>query len=391
MVGARTSTSGHVRVPYDHSDPTQGTFTLAYELGAPFDPRKQTLLLVADAQQFWVRPGTVKKLQADLVGSDFNVVGVMPRSQSNAVVERVSAASPMDWAKAYRLLRSGQFVADIDAVRRHLLGDDRRVLLYGRSGGALLVHEYLATHCHRVERAFTQATVMPFVQAELGVQSDRFWEEIGPETRQHISRVLKAHPARRLAILRTFQRQNFFEADVGEARAALAARLFAGDWAYFEERREAYQVSAIESLIASPYGIAVRVRLYEFHQPVADLVPKAGIPAPDFENTRAIAMPLLEAYRAGRLPPPRMNLAALDSCATEVLLLAGVRDHTADIRVQLPLAAKYRNAQVVALDDDHVFSRLNDSGQYRNLVVAFLRHGLGSPALENVVARLRGR
>ena len=173
MLGARTSTSGSIRVPFDHTDPIWGTFPLSYELGAPFDPRKPTVFLAADAQQFWVRPGSVARLQAKLIGSELNVVGVIPRNQSSAIVERVSAARPVDWAQAYRLLHSGQLVSDIDAVRCRLLGDDGHILLYGRSGGAFLAHAYLATHCEHVERSFTRATVMPFVQAELGVPSDR--------------------------------------------------------------------------------------------------------------------------------------------------------------------------------------------------------------------------
>ena len=45
------STSGELRVPIDHATPAAGTFPLHYELGAPFDSTKPTIMLVVDGQQ----------------------------------------------------------------------------------------------------------------------------------------------------------------------------------------------------------------------------------------------------------------------------------------------------------------------------------------------------
>jgi pimeloyl-ACP methyl ester carboxylesterase len=83
-----------------------------------------------------------------------------------------------------------------------------------------------------------------------------------------------------------------------------------------------------------------------------------------------------------------MNLQALAHCNTDVLLLAGLRDHTADVRIQQPLAAHYPHARVVVLDDDHVFSRLGKSGLYRDLVAAFASEGTNGERLAGVLAQL---
>jgi len=64
----------------------------------------------------------------------------------------------IDWERAYRVLSSRQFVEDIERVRQDLFAEhpDATVHLFGRSGGAYLVLEYLSQYPDHAERAFVR-------------------------------------------------------------------------------------------------------------------------------------------------------------------------------------------------------------------------------------------
>ncbi|HEX5257168.1 MAG TPA: hypothetical protein VFW35_00135 [Sphingomicrobium sp.] len=126
-----------VRVPLDYAHPASGSAALTYELGAPFDRRKPTVIVVADGQQFFVRKGAVADLQQQLFGPDVNVVGIVTRGTTPAFISAAldSTGAP-DWSHAWRIFNSDQWIADIETVRHALVGDGK-VMLYGRSGGGL--------------------------------------------------------------------------------------------------------------------------------------------------------------------------------------------------------------------------------------------------------------
>src|SRR5689334_13540832 len=63
-------------VPLDHKNRHLGMASLYYEFGAPYDPTKPVIFVISDAQQFYVRKGSVAQLQQSLFGSAFNVVGI---------------------------------------------------------------------------------------------------------------------------------------------------------------------------------------------------------------------------------------------------------------------------------------------------------------------------
>ena len=175
------------------------------------------MLIVADAQQFYVRRGAVAELQRDTLGDtagDFNVAGILGRgiSQPAIAATRDAEGSPV-WTEAWRIFRSDQWIEDIDAVRRELVGENGKTSLFGASGGAFLVAQYLSKHGAHVERAVTAAPVHPPLIGELGLNTDRFWEEIGafdPGLHDLVRQALEKHAADRDSVVMTLQRQNFF-------------------------------------------------------------------------------------------------------------------------------------------------------------------------------------
>ena len=387
-VGAR------IQVPLDHEHPDLGQASLYYEMGAPFDPNKPTQFVVADGQQFYVRKGAMARIQREDFGDAFNVVGIVGRGATPAFIDAALAPDGKpDWAKAWRLFRSDQWVEDIEAVRVALAGDGARVLLYGVSGGALLVQQYLAKHGDRVARAFIAAPVNPFLVGRLGLKSDRFWEEIGrtdPTLQKSLREALDRRAADRPEVIMTLQRQNFFVPPerLASARADLIRALETGDEARYAQAKKEYQVDEIRSFFDSKEGIPIRVREYEFFEPSGAAVhlQDDGV-HPDLENQRNFARQLLDLRAAGRIPAPELDVARFHSLQTEVFILAGRWDHTVGYRSAIELAACFPKHLLFLADADHMFASMAADGSRKALARAFLRFGLGSRELDAVLTQ----
>ena len=389
-----------VPVPLDHFSDDSDQILLEYALAAPFDPGLPTAFVVADAQQFYVRPDRVERIRDDLLGEEFNVVGIVGRGAS----EEASAtcrqdSGEIDWQCAYRVFGAAQWIEDIDAVRRKLLGETGKVLLFGQSGGAFLVHQYLSVHGDFVDRAVTPAAVNPYLESSLGINADRFWDELGDDAdQQHtVLRTLEIFKNERADLMAVLQRQNFFHpaGEIAAARRDLLSKLADGDRAAFDAAKDAYQVEAIKALFASARGISIRVRLWEFYapSPIARILERPGV-YPDHENTRNAALPLIEANRRGQVPVPSWHQGRLHDLEAEVLILSGRFDHTVDYRTSIALAHLYRRGKLIIVRDNHTFDDMKASGAYRSLIRAFLAHGTDSDefqAVEDGIAAIRWR
>jgi hypothetical protein len=140
-----------IRVPFDHGQASGPTIELYYELGAAFDRDLPTVLVVADGQRFYIRRGAMSELQASHLGPGFNVVGLVGRGLTpEAVKAALQPDGRPDWETAWRLFRAAQWIEDLEDLRATLVGRRGRVLLFGQSGGSLLVRQYLAVHGDRV-------------------------------------------------------------------------------------------------------------------------------------------------------------------------------------------------------------------------------------------------
>ena len=387
-----------VDVPFDYQAPASGTFQLRYELGRRYEPTKPTIFVIADGQQYYVRQGTIAPLQGELFGDRFNVVGIFGRGSNPAVLEKIRSGAQVDWPRAYELLRAEQWVADIESVRKAVVGANGRISLYGRSGGGLLVDQYLTRYPAHVRTVFTQAAVNRFLDAELGLNSDRFWDEIGhtdPSLQVDLLAAISAHPQERAQIVLLLQRQNFFvpAEQLPKARAELIHALAAWDTQTLAGLRQLYQVDPVLQQLQASANPAANVRLFEFIAPLIPTLARAANDAPrridpDYEVARLFAAPLLSLLASGTISVRAMDLAALTRVGASVYLLAGRFDHTADYRVQIALAAHFPEHRLLLLADDHDFLALGKTGLYPELVQAALLEGCNSKAVQEVEARL---
>jgi pimeloyl-ACP methyl ester carboxylesterase len=332
------------------------------------------------------------ELQQSLFGDAFNVVGLVARGATPEFVRAaVGADGRPDWAKAWRIFNSEQWVDDVEAVRKAVVGETGAIHLYGRSGGAYLVHQYLAKHGSHVRRAFTQAPVNPFLNAELGIEIDTFWRDLGTndKTQQEtVRKALEKNPGERVRILIALQRQHFFvPADqLPDARSRLIRALAEGDRSELERACKEYQVDDVIKLCRSDEAIPQHVRVVEMLRPTGAFRRLGGAEIlPLIETQHTFTKSLLDLIDAGRIAEPHFDCTAAHRLETEVFILAGRWDEAVDYRTSIALAHAYPRHQLFIANDNHTFKALNRDKTGTDILRAFLGHGLASAELRQAL------
>jgi predicted lactoylglutathione lyase len=369
-----------INVPVDYADTSKGFTTIAYEFGEEFSKTKPTVFIITDAQQFYVRKGSVTTLQTTLLDSTFNVVGIIGRNNNNDLKELVlDDTRNVDWAKAHTLFSWNQYVNDINEVRKKIVGESGHIYLYGQSGGGFLIHQFLSVYGQYVDKAFTGAAVNYFLDAEYGINHDKFWEEAtkeNPEFKTNFKKIISQNNINRNIVAMLFQRQHFFVTpdSLNIERKRLLNTLLLNDSITIKEYQEKYQITAIQQFYSTDDGIPIRVRLFEFIYPLlADFQIDNNQFHPDLENLYFSALPLIEVYKNGIIKPQAMSFYVLHHLKTEVFILSGRYDHTADYRTQIALAASYPQHYSFIADDNHTFNNLKKDGMYQKLILSFFK------------------
>lgn len=364
-----------ISVPLDYAHPSLGSTPIYYEFGAPFDAHKPTLFVIADGQQFLIRKGRMASVQ-ERYGPEFNVVGIVGRADNPALVKACKDTNgKVNWERAWQFYNSGQWIEDIERVRRRVLGSGK-VLLEGASGGAMMVHQYLSRYARNVARAFTAASVAPWLEPLFPRGTATFWSSLSPEHQRRLTALLDAHPQDRRHLVVTFQRQHYFVSaeELKSAREKLIDDLTNDYSGTLKKAGKDYQVDAMEEIERSDAALPIAVREYEFVQSAG----RTELPEefdPEFEAEYQLAEPLLKLWKAGKVGTAPMDLEALHRAPSEVLVLAGTEDRAVNYLTSISLAARYPKGQLVLVHDSHTFSNLNEHHVLRPLEHAFLLHG----------------
>jgi hypothetical protein len=383
-----------VRVPFVYEQPQMGHASLTLDFGAPFRRDLPTVLVIADGQQFYVQPGAMKALQESTFGPGVNVVGIVTRGATPSFIKAsLNPDGKPDWLKAWRIFNSHEWIGDIESVRKALVGENGSVYLYGRSGGAYLVHEYLTMHAGHVSRAFTQSAVNPYLNAELGITLDSFWSDLGRQDshlQAELLQALRLHPEERLGILTTLQRQHFFLTSdkIAEARANLIHKLASGDLVLYRQARKEYEVDEMEAMAQSTDIIPQNVRVLELIAPSGAFAHLGDGRVYPLAETQAHAVqPLLDLQKAGLIKLTPFDFTALHRARTQLFLLSGRYDEAVDYRTGIALASGYSKHEHFIANDNHVFSTLTSNGMSQSLIVSFFGGGIGSRQLTDVLAQ----
>lgn len=380
-----------VEVPADHDRPQLGRIKLQCEWGAPPVAGRPTVIAVADAQQYFVRPGGAARLQLELFGSGLNLLAIVGRSRSEELARLVMKPEGTDWAAAYRLLNWKQWARDIALVMRRLKLGEHGLGLYGRSGGAHLIHQYLTLYPETRARVYVQAAVNHELDVRWGLGGDRFWSEFSasdPALARELLFWLEQNTDQRRNLILIFQRQHFFEAleALPVARVSAARAFLKGDRVAIAEMRARYQIDAIEQTRSTLEGVGAAARVYEFAAPRRDPRGAAGPLAPTHEANFYYAFPLAEPSHRPVVPPA--DWSRLRGQSAELIQVAGRHDHTCDYRTQIGLNGLTRNSNLLILDDDHVFKRWTATKTQPRFLQTYFLHGAASAEFQRELAAI---
>lgn len=390
---AQPAESGSIAMPLDHERPGAGSFELRYERARAAAPAAPTVLVVADGQQFYTRPGAAARLQQELFGSGFDVLVPYGRGREPAVREHLTGSGSTDWALAHQLLKRDQWLADLGQLVRELRLRERPLHLYGRSGGAYLIYEWLVADPQAADRVYVQAAVNPELDVRWSLGADRTWDALSagdPALAAELMAELDRRPERRAPIVRLLQRQNFFVPleKLNDERPALVRAFLDEDERKLAEYRSNYQLDALDALAGTVEGIASAVRLFEFAAPRTDPRKRPDRLFPDIELLFDQAGPLIALAGDGKIQSPLRDWSRLSRQQAEVLQVAGRHDHTADYRTQIGLEAAVPKGRLLIFRDDHRLTGLAESGRQPGLVRAFFTGGSGSQAFMSEVGGL---
>ncbi len=380
----------YVEVPLDHWSPTQGTFTLYYELSSNFDFDKQTVFYIVDSQQY--AHGADRTAGEYRFSDSLNLVLIEYRGRRHSPIDMTRADGSVDWEKAYRLLASHQAVEDIEAVRRDLFAEhpDTKISLYGRSGGAYLIHEYLSRYPTSAARAFTRAAPNPLVMHMQGNPESKFLvqslDEIDPALNGKLRTVLERESVSNIDLLWLLLQLPYRDPSARELQASMINELYEHNTTTYDEYRAkpGYALSnERRAEVVQQMGVGSLLRILECDGPYL-LGPQPDYVDPIYVTMRYLSAPYISLIAEERVPPLEYpSLESFRNVETQVFNLAGKNDHMSPWSIAVELANWFPNYRYFISDDTHTMSEHPEC--YPPLRNAFLLHGLDSAELEEAM------
>jgi pimeloyl-ACP methyl ester carboxylesterase len=382
----------YVEVPLDHRDPALGTFTLYYELSSNFTFDRPTVFYIVDSQQYaHGADGTARDYG---FSNSLNLVLIEYRGRKHSPIDVRNPDGSVDWGRAYRLLASHQAVEDIEAVRRDLFSEapDTRISLYGRSGGAYLIHEYLSKYPTHAARAFTRTAPNPLIMHQQGNPESAAFvnglDAIDPSLRMKLRAVLDRETVPRHDLLWLLLQLPYNDPNAPQIQARIINELYQHDTTTYHEYHAQPRYD-LAGLLRSPtlerqMGVGMFLRPLECDGPYL-LGPKPEYIDPVYTTFRYVSAPFISLIEDEGLPGPEYpTLESFRHVEAEVFYLAGGHDHMSPWSIAVELAAWFPHYRYFIADDTHTMNEHPEC--YRQLRNAFFLHGLDSPELDEAAA-----
>jgi len=365
-----SGTGRRIEVPLNWADPSEGTFSLYYEVDSAYDPGRPTVMVPCDPQQSESWEGAADRMRRDM-GIEDNVVVFQYRGTHASAIPRLGN----DWVAAYRWLHTRNGVEDMDAVRRDLLGDDGVLRLAGGSGLAMMGLMYLVTYHRHVDRAFLMGL---YHQAAAGCRAveeflDDFLARHGLQ--DAFAAAMAEGRARKRQLFHLLQRLLYSDQD--KARR-LVAEVGAGDLSLY--RSESERLGDVDEFIAEVQRRWPQTVVFMY---------ETNVPPPDGrvdginEPFLAMGAPLWDLARQGLVPDEHMDVRGLGAVGTDVLLVAGTRDQVCPIELMTSIYDDMPAARLLVLHAYHCLVRQPE--RRARLLNTFFRFGGASEALRDLL------
>jgi pimeloyl-ACP methyl ester carboxylesterase len=289
-----------------------------------------------------------------------------------------------------KLYGSNEQIDDIEAVRldmqkNGLLPQNNEIMVYGRSGGGVLVQQYLDKYGDHVSRALIEASGGPdLARVHNTTFTKNTYESNSSVASSYFALTQKGDATASLAFM-LFMIGQEGDTDLQEIIVNSRTNIFAleNKFTYLKNwLTPSYNFPLIHLLFDAPRELEVKVRMYElagedidnYHPASAQEVCLA------YNWMRVILADFMKAYDEGKIP--LMQFALNRSCYRgEVMVWSGTTDQDFSTQMGHWISDSYPHSRLAIFDDGHHFEKYQDF--YREFRRAFFTDGLDSSEVQD--------
>lgn len=387
----------YIQIPIDHQDPSLGNFTDFYLLSPGFKVGSGVVFWLFDNQQEAV--GMINSSEdfeyfdADLGGLSYVLIG--NRGVSPTLFPEVfNKDGSVNYPLALKLYGSNQQIDDIEAVRRDmqskgLLPQDGKIMVYGGSGGGVLVQQYLDKYGEHVSRALIASSGSPDLARKHNVTFMKNTYDSNPsvaESYSALSQVKDDDDDSDTASLAFMLFKVGLEGDTELQKKIVNSKtdmLALGDkLAYLKTWLvPSNNFPLIHLLLDAPGELEVKVRIYELmgedlenYHPASSRDICLG-----YEWSKVLLADFMKAHEDGIIPITQINLNR-SRYRGEVMVWSGTADQDFAEEMGHWLSDSYPHSRLAVFDDAHRRQKYPD--YYREFRRAFFTFGLNSPEVQ---------
>jgi pimeloyl-ACP methyl ester carboxylesterase len=366
----------YIRLPIDHFNPGLGTFTDFYLLSPDFKPGNKVIFQVYDNQQEMVGmigDSSDFEIFDNRVGKGMSYVLIGNRGVSPTLFPEVfNTDDTPNYPLALKLYGSDEQIEDIESVRkdmmkRGLLPEDGKIMLYGGSGGGVLIQQYLDKYGQNVSRVLIESTGAIDLAHENNLKFARSFYDVNPQ-----AATLLFQQSQKRKINATLAWMLFKIGIAGNPElqtAILQGRnsLFDLSWKllYFKNWCKLSQNYALVNLMMSfPQELEIKVRIWEVTG--IDLVNYNPGSEKDinllYESLKYLLADFIEAYKKGEITTFRMDLDR-SKFEGEVLVWANTGDQDFGPQIARLISDAYPHSRLKVFQENAHHIMEKDSSQ----------------------------
>lgn len=379
----------YLQIPLDHGNPSQGNFTTFYLLSPGFSAGGDVIFWLFDNQQEAVgminSTADFENFEEILRGQSYVLMG--NRGVSPTLFPEVfNKEGSENHSQALNLYGSRQQVEDIEAVRMDmqrngLLPEDGRIMLYGGSGGGVLVQQYLDRYGEHVSRALIECSGGPDLAAkhnttfmkETCLSDESLANSYFSLMQNESDTASLAFMLYKIGLAGDVKLQN----QIAGSRSGTPS--LEGELAYITAwLNPANNFPLVRRMLDAPRELEVKVRIYElagddlerYHPASAQKV------CLGYEWIRVILADFLKAHKNGEIPVTKiqLNRSGYDG---EVMIWSNAFDQVFSEQMGQWMRQSYPHARLAIFSDSH--ERRKNPEYRQEFRKAFFLHGLYSP------------
>lgn len=379
----------YLQIPLEHGNPDLGNFTAFYLLSPGFSAGEDVIFWLFDNQQ--ERVGMINSsadfgyFEESLGGLSYVLIG--NRGVSPTLFPEVfNKDGSANYSLALRLYGSLQQVEDIEAVRQDMqkrgqLPEDGRIMLYGGSGGGVLVQQYLDRYGEHVSRALIEYSSGPDLACthnttfmkETYLSNESLANSYFSLMQNGENTASLAFMLYKIGLAGNTDLQNQIVNIKSDTFSLEGQRAYIASWL-----TPANNFPLVRWMLDSPRELEVKVRMYEligddlehYHPASAQEV------CLGYEWIKVILADFIKAYKDGEIPVTKIQLNR-SGYGGEVMIWSATFDQVFSEQMGHWLHQSYPHARLALFSDTH--ERRKNPDYRREFRRAFFMHGLYSP------------